>query len=178
MKTTNMNAHKAPMLWVLVADGKQASIYQLGKAEKVIPLPGNAKHPHYETSAAVELSEVAEMHWQAQSADEYQVGRNATGMVFESAGGARHMSAPHVDARREVKDHFATMVAGEVNRARAKKSFDQIIVIAPPQMLGVLREHFNKDTRDVIKAELHKELVNLSPSELIPHLQKTLSSGI
>jgi protein required for attachment to host cells len=178
MKTTSINARKAPTVWVLVADGKQASIYQLGKAEKVIPLPGNAKHPHYETSAALELSEVAGMHWQAQSAEEYQVGRNATGMVFESAGGARHMSAPHVDVRREVKEHFATMVAGEVNSARAKKSFDQIIVIAPPLILGVLREHFDKDTRNAIKAELQKELVNLSPSELMPHLQKALSSGI
>ena len=174
MKNIGISTHKSPTLWVLVADGKQASIYHLGKGEKVIPLPGNAKHPHYDTSAALELSEVAGMRWQAQSAEEYQVGRNATGMVFESAGGARHMSDPHLDARREVKEHFASRIAGEVNRARMKKSFDQLVVIAPPQMLGALRAHFNKETGAAIKAELSKELTQLSPRDLLAHLQEHL----
>lgn len=174
MKNTGISTHNAPTLWVLVADGKQAGIYQFGKVEKVVPLPGNAKHAHYETSTAMELSEVAGMRWQAPSAEEYQVGRNATGMVFESAGGARHMSAPHLDARREVKEHFASMIAGEVNRARAKKSFDQLVVIAPPQMLGVLREHFDKGTAGAIRAELAKELAQLSPGEILPHVRKAL----
>lgn len=174
MKTIGISTHKAPTLWVLVADGKQASIYHLGKGEKVIPLPGNAKHPHYDISAALELSEVAGMRWQAQSAEEYQVGRNATGMVFESAGGARHMSEPHMDARREVKEHFASRIAGEVNRARAKKSFDQLVVIAPPQMLGALREQFDKDTAAAIRVELAKELAQLSPDALLPHVRKAL----
>ncbi|MFO0457270.1 MAG: host attachment protein [Alphaproteobacteria bacterium] len=174
MKNIEIATHKSPTLWVLVADGKQASIYTLGSEEKVIPLPGSAKQRHFNATTVQTLIEVEGMRWQAQSAEEYQVGRNATGMVFESAGGARNMSEPHIDARREVKEHFASRIADEINRARAKKFFDQLVVIAPPQMLGELRAHFNKETGAAIKAELSKELTQLSPRDLLAHLQENL----
>lgn len=177
MKNIDIASRHAPTLWVLVADGRQGCLYRMESAERQFPLPGNARHPHYETTAAAELTEIPGMRWQSESAEDYQVGRNATGMVFESSGGARHMSEPHQDARREVKEHFASTIAQHVNRARKEQAFDQLVVVAPPKMLGALREHFDQETSGAIRCELSRELTHLSTHDLLPHIRNALEKN-
>src|SRR5689334_23195051 len=88
---------KPPVTWILVADSRQAQVYTRQKVEKLVPLAGNSRRNQFEEVIAHAPVAVAGMKWEAESVDQYEVGRNATGMVFESASSARSMSEPHLD---------------------------------------------------------------------------------
>lgn len=163
---------KYPITWVLVADGKQAQVYAHAVEEKSVPLAGNAKHRHYDASPARILTPIPGMRWEAESPKAYETGRNATGMVFASVGGARHIGEPHIDARREVKQHFASDLAAQINDAREKKRFDRLVLAAPPRMLGEVRTHLSEAVRKVVIAELPKELTQCDSRTLQEHIRE------
>jgi protein required for attachment to host cells len=117
---------------------------------------------------------VAGMRWEAESTDQYQVGRNATGMVFGSAGSARHMAEPHVDAREEVKQHLAVVIARALDAAKTQKRFNRLVLVAPPKMLGEIKKHLSKAVLKAVVAELPKELTHYDGAELLEHLQDVL----
>jgi hypothetical protein len=102
---------KHPITWILVADGRQAQVYTRECVERRMP-------PSFAESISYEPVLVAGMRWEAESTDQYQVGRNATGMVFGSSGSVRHMTEPHMDAREEVKQHLAVVVAEALDAAK------------------------------------------------------------
>jgi protein required for attachment to host cells len=158
---------KHAVTWILVADGKQAQVYVRERVERRMP-------PSFAESISHEPMPVADMCWEAESADQYQVGRNATGMVFSSGGSARHMSEPHMDARAEVKQHLAVLVAGELDMAKAQKRFDRLVLVAPPKMLGEIKKHLGKAVLKSVVAELPKELTHYEGAELLEHLQGVL----
>jgi protein required for attachment to host cells len=156
-----------PITWILVADGKQAQVYTREPVERRIP-------PSFAESVTHEPMPIAGMRWKAESPSNYEVGRNATGMVFESSGGARHMAEPHVDAREEVKQHLAAVVAEALGAAKAAKQFDRLVLVAPPKMLGEIKKHLGKAVQKSVVAELPKELTHYEGETLLEHLQDVL----
>lgn len=164
--------------WILVADGKQAQMYAHEKVEHVIALTGNATRGPSRVLTIREPVPVEGVQWKAGHVEQYQVGRNATGMVFGSASSARHISEPHIDARDEVKIHFARMLAEQLNALQSKKSFAQLVLVAPPKMLGEIKKHLNKNTLKCVIAELPKELTHCDGHGLAKHLQGAFSPSV
>lgn len=159
-----------PKTWILVADAKTAQIYTRKLIEKHIPMAGNALHKHIEEVHEVELMPVLEKKLQGEPADIYQTGRNLTGTVFESVGSARHMAEPHIDARKEVKQHFAQEIADLLNSPEMEKAFDRLVLAAPPNMISDIEKHLNEKVRGKVTKKIPKELANLSTQELTKHL--------
>lgn len=162
---------KPPVTWILVADGRKAEIYTRQKMEKHIPLAGNFRRNHFEEIITHGPVPVPGMKWQAESVDQYEIGRNATGMVFESASSARHMSEPHMDVHEEIKQHFAKTIAGQLNQAQAEKVFDKLVLIAPAKMLGEIKKHLDKRVLKSIAAEMPKDLTHYNGQTLAEHLE-------
>lgn len=162
---------KPPVTWILVADGRQAQLYTRQKVEKMIPLAGNSRRGHFAETTSHEPVPIPGMKWEAESPDQYEVGRNATGMVFESSGGARHMSEPHMDVREEIKIHFARAIAEQLNQALSKKAFDRLVLIAPARMLGEIKKHLDKKVIKQITAEMPKDLTHCNGPALAEHLE-------
>ena len=127
--------------------------------------------PSFAEIVAYEPVPVAGMRWEAESADQYEVGRNATGMVFQSSGSARHMSEPHMDVREEIKVHFAKAVAKQLNQAREKKAFDRLVLIAPAKMLGEIKKQLDEKVLVRIVAEMPKDLTHYEGRALAEHLE-------
>ncbi len=169
--TTNAHIPNPQDTWILVADGKQAQMYAHEKVEHVMALTGNATRGPSKVVAIREPVPVEGAKWKAEHVKQYQIGRNATGMVFGSSGSARHMSEPHIDARDEVKIHFARMLAEQLNALQSKKSFARLVLIAPPKMLGEIKKHLSKPTLQSVIAELPKELTDCNGHTLAEHLQ-------
>ena len=155
---------KHPMTWILVADGKQAQVYVRARVERQMP-------PPFEQNISHEPVPVMGMRWEAESVNQYQLGRDATGMVFSSSGSARHMAEPHIDAHEEVKHHFALTIAKALGEARAKKQFEHLVLVAPPKMLGDIRKHLDQHVLATVVAELPKELTHVDGETLLDHLQ-------
>jgi|CXWL01.1.fsa_nt_gi protein required for attachment to host cells len=156
--------------WVLVADGRRAQVYERKILEKRIPIGGSEGQTHYKESLLHELLPVDGMAWEAESQEIYETGRNATGMVFESASSARSMSEPHVDVRKKIKSHLVEDIARKLNEATAKKEFTDIVLVAPDRILGELKKHLNADAKKAIVAELPKDFTHYKGDDLVKHL--------
>jgi NhaA family Na+:H+ antiporter len=61
-------------------------------------------------------------------------------------------------------------IADELSRAWANKSFDKLVLIAPPKMLGDLRAQLDKSVLPHIIGSLSKDLTHLSAGEIMIHL--------
>ena len=153
--------------WILVADARRAQVYIRERVERLGLSSRGATH---------KLVAVAGMRWKAESVHEYEVGRNAIGMVFQSVGNARHMAEPHIDVREEVKLHFAKAIATNLNAAKEKKQFDCLVLVAPPKMLREIKDHLDKDVQKTVVAELPKELTHYNGDALYEHLHDIFKS--
>lgn len=162
---------KPPVTWILIADGRQAQVYARRKVEKLMPLAGNSRRNQFEEIITQEPVPIPGMKWEAESAEQYQVGRNATGMVFESANSARSMGEPHIDVHEEIKQHFAKVIAGHINQAKAEKIFDRLVLVAAPKMLGEIKKHLHTKILKCIAAEMPKDLTHYESEELLQHLK-------
>lgn len=162
---------KPPVTWILVADGKSAQVYTRMVGEKRIPLAGNAKHPHYDEAFIQELAPVPAMDFKAESPEIYETGRDRLARVQESANSAHHMSEPHINIHEEIKRHLMKTVAARLAKALAEKSFDKLVLIAPPKMLGELREYLAPAVKKRIAAEMPKDLTHYEGEELLQHLR-------
>jgi protein required for attachment to host cells len=149
----------AQTTWVLVANGSSAQVY-------VFAIKGSR--------LLKELVPISNLQWHAEPKEIYEVGRNATGMVFQSMGGGVSMSEPHIDVRKEIKQHLATTIAKQINSSKVNKQFDQLILVVPPEMLGELRAHLSSSVRNSIKKEVTKDLRKCSSNELLEHLQEVV----
>ncbi|MBX7146345.1 MAG: host attachment protein [Alphaproteobacteria bacterium] len=166
--------HQSPTIWVLVADGKQAQIYTLTVQERHIPHKGGVKNS--EELLEQNIIPIENMKWHADSPAMYDIGRNATGMVHESVGSARHMGEPRIDVRKEVKQNFAVTLTTHLNQEILQQKFDQLIIIAPPEMLGELRKGFSDLVQKNIIAELPKGFTKLDHKTLFEHLKTFLGN--
>lgn len=162
---------KAPVTWILVADGRKAQIYTRKEVEKIKPLSGSPKRSQYEGALEYELVPLPEMAWQAEPNDIYETGRKVTATVFESVGSARHMSEPHIDAREEIKINFAKKLADQLNRAEAEKNFNRLIIAAPAKILSEIKNHLDKKLLKLLAAEIPKDLTGYEGQALAKHLE-------
>lgn len=159
---------KSPVTWILVADGRRAQVYTREKVEKLIPM--ERQRNQFEEIISHEPVPIPGMKWEAESAEQYQVGRNATGMVFDSASSSRSMSEPHLDVREEIKLHLARTIAEQLNIAKLNKAFDRLVLIASPKMLGEIKKYLDEKVLRLVIAEMPKDLTHFDAEELENHL--------
>lgn len=163
-------AGKAPVTWILVADARSAQIYMPKWVEHRIPLAGNSKHRHAEKTHERVLTPILARPLSAESAKDYETGHNATGMVFESFSSARHMAAPHQDAREKVRQRFARRIADFVVAAKNGEAFEKLVLVAPPEMLGEIDAVLSENIRRKVTAKVAKELTHCTNVELTARL--------
>ncbi|MBB5751303.1 host attachment protein [Prosthecomicrobium pneumaticum] len=97
------------------------------------------------------------------------LGTDRPGRSFQSHGAARSALAD-VDRHEEAEEAFLAAVAEAVDKAVAEHSVRDLILVAPPRALGVLRKHLAPTTKAIISAEIGKDLVHLSTYEIQKHL--------
>jgi protein required for attachment to host cells len=99
--------------------------------------------------------------------------RDGLGRTFESsgsAGGMRHAIEPRTDPHRELKRDFAKHLSKVLAQGLADKSYDRLVIVAPPTALGDLRASLSEPVKHVVYAELDKDLVKTPTAELPDHL--------
>ncbi len=87
------------------------------------------------------------------------------------AGGSRSAVEPHEDRWRVEAQRFAHQIVADLDRARHDRRFDQLIVIAPPPFLGVLRATMPDVLHRCVVHEEGGNLLQLSEVELQKRLQ-------
>lgn len=78
------------------------------------------------------------------------------------------------DYHRMAGQSLATAVAAHLEQARAEHGFEQLVLIAPPQVLGALRHALPESLRDEVLAEMPKTLTG----HPLPHIAELLAEAL
>lgn len=82
--------------------------------------------------------------------------------------------APATDFRHYTAEHFSQHLVQLLEDARNRHEFGLLVVIAPPLMLGVLREDMSAPLRKLVAAELDKELLHADQGEILGYVQQAV----
>ena len=133
-------------IWVLVADGEKALF---------LKNQGDTKYPNLEV--------VREM--EQENPPTREQGSDRPGRY--SDGPSAHRSAvDDTDWHRVAKERFADEIAARLYKLAHAGDFREIVLVAPPVVLGELRKKLHKEVDQRVSAELPKTLTNHSVSDI------------
>lgn len=143
------------------------------KAIRTWVLLANARHAHVMSHdiAGKRLVPVDGTEWKAEPPAEFS---DEAG-VMPSRVGAGRASISRSDPALHAEIAFAKTIVGHLNKAREKGSFDKLIIVAAPHMLGVLRAEITPELQAFIQGELDKDLAQSDPEKLGHSLSAILS---
>jgi protein required for attachment to host cells len=92
------------------------------------------------------------------------------GRSYESVGGARHAIERENDPRWQEAVRFARRISCRLDDALRKGEFDELIVVAGPPFLGLIRSELSRPARERVVHEIRKDLVHGPVEALRRHL--------
>lgn len=101
----------------------------------------------------------------------HEQGTDKPGRTAASAGTARS-AMEQTDWHRLGEERFAAEIAAILYRLAHANTFEALVVVAPPKVLGNLRKAFHKEVVDRITAEVPKELT----SHTVPDIERLLAA--
>ncbi|PUB15630.1 host attachment protein [Yoonia sediminilitoris] len=78
------------------------------------------------------------------------------------------------DLKGQAAAAFATDIVNFLDAEQAKDSFQRLVLVAPPAMLGLLRDRLTPRLRDILRADIPKDLTHLPLDKLPAHLEDVL----
>ena len=143
-----MTHHKLePGAWVCVGDGQKA-LFLINE--------GDEKFPNLRRLAVEEHRDPPT----------HEQGSDAPGRAYSSVGGMPQRAIGETDWHELEKERFAASIAEHINKAAQSEAFKQLIIVAPPKILGDLRHEFTKETKTKITAEIPKDLTHHTIAEI------------
>jgi protein required for attachment to host cells len=142
--------------WIVLADGMHARVLRQDKHGA--PLVPALDHELYEPA----------VHGFSRD-----LKSDAPGRAFDTGG--RHAMEPRTDPKTHEKQLFAARVAELINTAADQKTFDQLILVAPPKTLGELRAQLDAHARKLVIGEVPRDLLKIPATELPAHLADVLA---
>jgi len=137
--------------WIVVADSSRARVF--------IAESPDGKLQEIETMAHPE----GRLHEQALTSD-------LPGHAMDRSTGGRHAMEESTSPKVQEEIYFSKFVADRLNKAQKTGAMASLFIIAPPKMLGLLRENLDKETRALVICELDKNLAQHSPQDILNHL--------
>ncbi len=147
---------KPTRTWILIADGARA---------RIVENLGHGKGIH-----AVPHSDLRVDHRPSR-----ELGDDRPGRVVESHGTARHAVEPRSDPHQKLERLFAHQLADILADCHGKHEFDRLVVVAPPVMLGDLRQALGAEVRKAVVAEINKDLTKIPNDEVLRHIESEIA---
>jgi protein required for attachment to host cells len=148
---------------VVVADERQANFFDVAKPDA----PLNAR---------------GSMHNETGGMKDTELETDRAGRRFGGTSGVRHgvgVQAGHhhgVDGERSTEQHeltlFAKEVAQRVDGDRINHEFDRLVLVAPPKMLGLLRQSLSNPSQALLAAEIPKDILHQGPDAILNALPR------
>ncbi len=139
------------MTWVVTTDSNTCRIYHYQKKPAEIKLIKEIKHPENKLKN-VDLVSDGPGH-------------------YEASTSGRGTYSPHMDEKQVLIDNFSREIAKELDHGRNSQKYDNLIIIASPHMSGLLNQHLNKNVKDLISHNIHKDTLHLSDHELLEFIK-------
>jgi protein required for attachment to host cells len=133
--------------WVLVAESSRAKLYRVN----------GRLAPFTEIDAMVHPA--SRMH-------EGDLVSDTAGSDGGSIGQGRHV----IDNKHTAHEHeslqFAKELASRLDSGRTNGDFDKLVLVAPPEFLGHLRNNLSKEVMSMVSRQVDKNLVQ-KPAEVL-----------
>ena len=100
------------------------------------------------------------------------------GRGFSSSGGdgsVRHALAHRESHHEHVAKEFASRIAASLEAARNQKRFTEIVLVAEPHFLGLLRAALGPATTALVKCEVRHEYTKGSDAEIHAQILKAIA---
>ncbi|TAN47229.1 MAG: host attachment protein [Methylococcaceae bacterium] len=127
--------------WILTAESSRAIIYAMESRIKPLKEIESLDHPEGR-------------------AREQDLTSDRPGRTVDAVG--RHAVGKEVDPKRHEAQLFALRLAERLDQGRTHGQFNHLILIAPPEFLGILRHSLNDQTLKLVSQSLDKNLVQKS----------------
>jgi protein required for attachment to host cells len=126
--------------WILVANQAEAQIYSSDR------LPGS-------------LSLVEVLANDEGTSRARDLVSDAPGRAYDSHGSGRHAMEPNTGVKEEQRRRFVKEMVERLQTARVKGDFDQLVLLAAPGVLGVIRKTLNPELEKTVIKEIPKDLI-------------------
>jgi protein required for attachment to host cells len=136
--------------WVVVCNGAKAL---------VLENTGSRMKPGLITKAVFEQT----------NPKDSELGTDKPGRTINSVG-ARRSAVEQVDRHEQAEQRFLAELAARLNKAVLAGKTPSLIMVAPPRVIGILRQEFTSHVREAIRAEVEKDFVKLPVPEIERHL--------
>lgn len=131
--------------WVLVADRSKALFYSVD-------------------SNGQGLRSVAEFDNPDGRLKDGEINSDRQGRVKDRFGGARHSMSKSMTPSKQKATEFAQVIAEFFNRGRIDDRYDELVLIAPPTLIGLIRDAMKPATSKLICASIKKDLIGQTPA--------------
>ena len=138
---------------VMAADGKKALLFRN---------EGDSKYSVLQTLTQESIANPAT----------HETGSDRPGRSFSSVS-RRRSSVGQTDWHRQAEERFARHVAGVLEDA-VKDSDADLVIVAPPQFLGSLRDQLGASVKRRLRAEINKDLVHRETDEIAEAIARHL----
>jgi protein required for attachment to host cells len=89
---------------------------------------------------------------------------------IKSADGSGHAFEQPTDPKKHEADNFAHLIAQHLEAAHNANKFEQILIIAEPSFLGLLRNCLPANVKKHVVYELDKNITTQSAADIRKHL--------
>ena len=138
-------------IWVVVADGEKALFLRN---------EGDATYPNLEV-----VREVREENPPTREQGTDRPGR------FNDGPSAHKSAVADTDWHRVEKERFADEIADRLYKMAHRGDFEEVVLVAPPLVLGEMRQKLHKEVAAKLAGVLPKTLTNHPISEIEKRLQ-------
>ena len=94
------------------------------------------------------------------------------GATFSSHGYGQNDNEKHTEPKKREAQDFARELARHLDTARANGEFKSLSIVADPSFLGLLRDHLDGKTRELIDQEVSKSLTRRSAETIAEAIDK------
>lgn len=125
--------------WIIICDGRKAMIAHN---------TGTPAHPSFRVSETLRAT---------YNPSTYEQGEDRPGRAFQSVG-ARRSAIEMTDLHEQEERVFLIDAARKFAEIALHQRAKSLVLVAPPRALGILREHLSVAARDLVVAEIAKDL--------------------
>jgi protein required for attachment to host cells len=116
------------------------------------------------------MTELADMVHPQSRIHEQKLTSDRPGRTFDRYGQGHHALEKEVGARQQEVMGFAAQLADYLQTKCGKEAFTDIVIIAAPEFLGVLRKKLDPGTRERVVREIDKNIVQHDEADIRKHL--------
>jgi len=143
-------------IWILVANQAEAQIYSSNRISGNLVLLDTLTH----AEGAAHVRDLTS---------------DAPGRAYDRIGPARHSMEPDTGVKEEERRRFVKELVERLKTAYLQGKFDQLVLLAAPAVLGVIRKTLNGGLAKAVVKEIPKDVIGQSMDKIQTQLVRSFA---